>query len=85
MIVEHWMMAYIGSGLEQCKTGGVWDMWRFVHFNDHKMLETIAEGVLHLTGNIVVHVFKFSLFLTNTIICSCSAINFHSDGHIIFF
>jgi hypothetical protein len=27
MIVEHWMMAYIGSGLEQCKTGGVWDMW----------------------------------------------------------
>lgn len=73
-------MAWNSVQQGECGTCGV-----FVHFNDHKTLETIAEGILHLTGNIVIHVFKFSLFLTNTIICSCSAINFHSDGHIIFF
>jgi len=38
----------------------------FVHFDHQKMLDAIAEGLLHRTGHITICVFQFQCFLTNT-------------------
>jgi len=35
----------------------------FVHFDHQKMESAIAEGVLHLTGHIVICVFQVHFFL----------------------
>ena len=56
----------------------------FVHFDKQKMLDATADGVFHLLVTLQ-YVFQVQCFFYKYKICSCSAINFHSDGHTFFF